>query len=113
MTLYTYKATVQRIVDGDTANLSIDLGFTISWASNCRLASVNAPELSSKDPMVKAKALEAKQYLIDKLPIGCEVRIVSRELDKYGRPVADLYYGKDFQNHLNQELLDNGLAVKY
>ena len=113
MTLYNYKAFVQRIVDGDTATLSIDLGFTISWHSNCRLAAINAPELTSKDPAIRAKALEAKQYLIDKLPIGCEVRIVSKELDKYGRPVVDVYYGKEFENHLNQELLDNGLAAKY
>lgn len=113
MELYNYKAAVQKIVDGDTANLVIDLGFTIFWKSNCRLAGINAPELNAKDPALRARALEAKQYLIDKLPSGMEIRVCSRELDKYGRPVVDIYYGDGFANHINQELLDKGLADKY
>lgn len=113
MKLYNYKAAVQKIVDGDTANLVIDLGFTIFWQSNCRLAGINAPELNAKDPALRARALEAKQYLIDKLSSGMEIRVCSRALDKYGRPVVDIYYGDGFANHINQELLDKGLADKY
>lgn len=113
MELYNYKAAVQKIVDGDTANLVIDLGFTIFWQSNCRFAGINAAELNDKDPIVRAKALEAKQYLIDKLPSGTEIRVTSRSLDKYGRPIVDVYYGPGFTNHINQELLDKGLAEKY
>lgn len=108
--LYNYKATVNRIVDGDTVELTIDLGFTVQWKSTCRLFGINTPELISKDPLVRAKALEAKQYVIDKLPIGCVVHIASRQLDKFGRPLADIYYAD--MKHLNQELLDTGLAVK-
>lgn len=109
--LHHYKATVIRILDGDTVELVIDLGFTVQWRSTCRLYGVNTPELTSKDPLVRAKALEAKQHLIDKLSIGATVYIKSRELDKYGRPLADLYYSSEFK-HINKELLDLGLAVK-
>jgi micrococcal nuclease len=109
--LYFYKATVNRVVDGDTLNLNIDLGFTIWWRSNCRLAGINAPELKAKEESIKVKANESKQYLVDCVKLGSEVLIKSRELDKYGRPVVDVYYGKDFEKHLNQELLEKGLAV--
>jgi micrococcal nuclease len=111
MNLYNYKATVVRVVDGDTVELMIHLGFTIVWKSTCRFFGVNTPELKSKDPLVRAKALEAKQYLIDKLPAGEVVYITSKELDKYGRPLADIYYSPELK-HLNQELLDTGLAIK-
>ena len=113
MQLYNYKATVEKIVDGDTVTLRIDLGFTVSWRSNCRLAGINTPELTSKDPVTRAKALEAKQYLIDRFVLDADILIVSKHLDKYGRPVVDVYYGDNFENHLNQELIDSGLAVVY
>ena len=111
--MYEYKATVNKVVDGDTMNLTIDLGFTIYWKSNCRFAGLNAPEITSPDPITHVKALEAKQYVIDALPVNTKIKIISRELDKYGRPVIDIYYGFNFEKHLNQELLDKGLAVKY
>lgn len=105
--MYEYNAKVIRVVDGDTVRLQIDLGFTIRWISNCRLHGLNTPELNDPNPEIRIKALEAKQYLIDNLPE--EVKVISRELDKYGRPLLDVYYnGK----HLNQELLQKGLAVK-
>lgn len=109
--LYNYKAVVNRIVDGDTAELTIDLGFTVQWKSTCRFFGINTPELNSKDVIVRAQALEAKQYVIDKLPVGSVVHIISRQLDKYGRPLVDIYYTAEMK-HLNQELLDAGLAVK-
>lgn len=108
--LHHYKAIVKRIVDGDTAELAIDLGFTITWTSTCRFYGINAPELSSDDVNVKHKAEQSKQYLIDNLSIGCEVIVISRKLDKYGRPVVDVYLG---DRHINQEILDKGLAIKY
>lgn len=109
--LYNYKATVVRVVDGDTVELMIHLGFTIVWRSTCRLYGINTPELNSKDPLVRVKALEAKQYVIDKLPPGTVTYINSKQLDKYGRPLAEIYYLAEMK-HLNQELLDAGLAVK-
>ena len=108
--LYTYEATVLRIVDGDTAELEIDLGFTIYWKSTCRFYGINTPELKSKDKQVREYAKLAKDATASQLPIGTKVTIVSRELDKYGRPLVDIYIG---DMHLNQWLVDNGFAIIY
>lgn len=109
--LYYYKAQLIRVVDGDTLRLEIDLGFTIKWVSNCRLHGVNAPELHADDETVRVKALEAKQFLINTTPLNLIVKGV--ELDKYGRPLIQVYFGKDWTRCLNQELLDNGYAIPF
>lgn len=113
MNLYTYEATVLRIVDGDTAELCIDLGFTISWTSTCRFYGINTPELKSKDKQVREYAKTAKAQTESHLPIGSKIKIISRELDKYGRPLVDIYCGEDNTLHLNQWLVDNGYAIVY
>lgn len=106
--MYYYNSRVEKIIDGDTVRLDIDLGFTVHWKSNCRLYGVNAPELNSKDPEERIKALEAKEYLIDNLPE--KVVIQSLELDKYGRPLVDIYVDKRL---INEELIQKGLAKEY
>jgi micrococcal nuclease len=111
--LYHYKATVNRVVDGDTAELTIDLGFTVKWKSTCRFYGINTPELNSRDIAVKQKAKDARLYVSTQLIKGLEVLIISRELDKYGRPLVDIYYGEGFTQHINQELVDKQLAVIY
>jgi len=111
--LYTYEATVLRIVDGDTVELNIDLGFTVHWKSSCRFYGINTPELKSADPVLRKKAKLAKAQTETYLPVGCKVTIVSRELDKYGRPLVDIYCGENYSIHLNQWLVDNGHAVVY
>ena len=115
--MYIYRCRINKVVDGDTLNLTIDLGFTTYWKSNCRLAGINTPELTAVDEAVRAKANEAKQYVASKLvsSLGAPVQIyiISKTLDNYGRPLVDVYYGPGFSQHLNQELLDKGLAVKY
>lgn len=101
MEIYNYKATVIKVVDGDTVKLNIDLGFRMGWTVNCRLASINAPELGSGGE-------SAKIYLEQLLPIFTEVHIKSTRLDKYGRPIVQLYLnGKD----INSDLVQNGYAT--
>jgi micrococcal nuclease len=111
--LYTYKATVDRVVDGDTLKITVDLGFTVLWRSSCRFYGVNTPELKSKDPDTKNRAKEAKGYVTECLPIGTEILIHSRELDKYGRPLVDIYFGEEFKRHLNKELIDKNYAMAF
>ncbi len=113
MELYTYEAKANRVVDGDTIDMSIDLGFKITWRVNCRLAGINAPELSSVVPGVKEAAYRAKSYVESKIQPGDKIRIKSQKLDKYGRAVVTLFYGKDFSNNLNEEMIAQSLAVKY
>ncbi len=108
--LYTYKAIVEKVVDGDTLKLTVDLGFTVYWKSSCRFYGVNTPELKGKD---KDKALLAKEYVNTCVPIGTPVMIQSKVLDKYGRPLVDVFYGEEFKNHLNKELIEKGFAIPF
>lgn len=110
--LYYYKAIVDKVIDGDTLNLRIDLGFKIIWDVNCRLAGINTPELKSPDPILKEGAHKAKEYVETLLKAGDEITIKSKKLDKYGRPVVEVYYSTD-GIHLNTELLFQGLAKIY
>lgn len=86
--MYTYKAQVSRVIDGDTVVLEIDLGFKIFHIMSCRLVGVNAPELNAKDEAVKLAAVESKEYLMSLLPVGKEIIIKSTRLDKYGRALV-------------------------
>jgi micrococcal nuclease len=103
--MYTYKAEVIRVIDGDTVVLNIDLGFKIHHISPCRLAGINAPEMNAKDEKVRAAAVASKEYLMGLLPEGMEVKIISKKLDKYGRPIVSI--------GLNDSMIKSGHAVIY
>lgn len=108
MELYNYKATVLKVIDGDTVRLNIDLGFRVFWTSNCRIAGVNAPEMGTTG------GENAKAWLKDFLHEGDILLIKSVRLDKYGRPVFDGYLevdGKVFL--LSEQIIKAGHAVKY
>lgn len=108
--LYRYMATVVKVIDGDSIVLNIDEGFRHFWRVSCRLSHIDAPELRSQDEELKIKAKEATEYLKNRLPIGSMVYIISKNLDKYGRPEAEMFYEGV---SINQEMIDKGLAVAY
>ena len=97
-TMYTYKAKLNRVVDGDTVNLTIDLGFRLSYTSNCRLAGINAPELNTDEGKVSKVALMQM--------LSTEFTIESTGLDKYGRPVVRI-------GSINDKMVEGGYATKY
>jgi micrococcal nuclease len=107
--MYNYNAMVFRIIDGDTVVLDIDLGFTIHWKSSCRLWGVNTPELRSKDESIKDNALKSRQYLVEALPLGSKVVINSKELDKYGRPLVEIFANGV---NINEDIISKGLGVR-
>jgi micrococcal nuclease len=86
--MYTYKAKVARVIDGDTVVLEIDLGFKIFHVMSCRLLNVNAPELNAKDEETKSAAVASKWELMKLLPVGKIITIESKKLDKYGRALV-------------------------
>lgn len=84
--MYEYRATVERVVDGDTVDLLIDLGFKIMYRHSCRLYGLNANESKTE------AGVAAKAYLEALLPVGATV-IVKTEKDraeKYGRILGTL-----------------------
>jgi endonuclease YncB( thermonuclease family) len=111
--LYYYKAYAVSVVDGDSLHLEIDIGFhLIAFKANSRLAGINAPELNSKDPEVRAKAQAAKAALAD-LVILSDLVVKSEKLDKYGRPLVRIYAKQSDGTWLdvNKKLVDDGHAI--
>jgi endonuclease YncB( thermonuclease family) len=113
---YTYQAHVVDVLDGDTIWMDIDLGFKTWIRQKLRLKGINTQELETVQGQV------AKDFIESKLK-GCEFLAVKTYwADKFTRYLADVFYDKketDFSSliqngrHLNQELLDKGLALKY
>ena len=107
--MYTYKAKLDRVVDGDTIDANIDLGFDISIHKRIRLAGIDTPESRTRDLEEKARGLESKDKLIELLGNGDFV-LESKEVGKYGRVLGTLYIDK---LNINQTLVDEGFAVEY
>jgi len=113
--MYTYKATVINVVDGDTLDLRIDIGFKINIETRIRIARINAYEtrLGSKtDQAQKELGIEAKQY-VKNLIEGKEVLITTEKTGKYGRYIAEITYEANTDNEVNlgTELVRLGYAV--
>lgn len=81
---YHYLGTVNRVVDGDTVDVDLDLGFHIHIKIRCRVARINAPEMSSPEGKL------AKGIVLGMLPVGKTVYVDSTTLDRYGRSIAEL-----------------------
>lgn len=113
---FTYKAIVERVVDGDTLWVIIDVGFNIILREKIRLRAIDTPELKTK------KGEEAKQYVSKLLEPGQEIIIkTSKSEDKYGRFVADVFYSttpmraRDLIEkgiYLNGQLLNENIAKR-
>jgi micrococcal nuclease len=108
--MYTYNATVVKIVDGDSVWLEVDVGFHMSYKYNFRLGRINTPELRSKDPEEKAAAYAAKDRLAELIPVGTKVLLKTDKPGKYGRWIAEIFV--DLVN-VNDTMMDEGLAEPY
>jgi micrococcal nuclease len=67
MIRYVYNATITNIVDGDTVDAVVDLGFNVSTKIRFRLNGIDTPEINSKNEAIQAIAKQAKQFLIDQI----------------------------------------------
>ncbi len=105
--MYQYKATVMRVVDGDTVDLNVDLGFRVTVTDRFRLYGIDAPEL--KYPTYDA-GKAAALWLTELLPAGTAVTVETYKpaTDKYGRWLATLHL--DGAN-VNTALVDAGHAI--
>lgn len=110
--MYEYKCGVTRIVDGDTVDCEIDLGFDIVYKSRVRLYGIDTPESRTRDLDEKARGKLATKFLSEHI-LHADKLVIQTKLDKKGKfgrvlgvIVAD---GVD----LNQALIDNHLAVAY
>jgi len=110
---------INRVVDGDTIDVTIDLGFDLYKKERVRVAGVDTPEKRTRDDEEKALGLDATNWLKEKLEgaiSGDDDRIIRTELvggmGKYGRLLGWLYIG-DAEVSLNEQMITEGYAFPY
>jgi micrococcal nuclease len=119
--MYQYKAKLVRVVDGDTVDAMVDLGFDTWVKKRIRLAGIDAYECRTRDKEEKKKGIRAKERLIEVLgDTTNEFYLKSSGVDKYGRCLGEMstiksyirsskYHGKS----INELLVKEGHATRY
>ena len=111
--MYTYRAKVERVVDGDTIDLVIDLGFKITTHQRIRLAGINTPETYNvkKNSLEYKKGMAAKKFVIERIVSNdYEVMLqTDKDIGKYGRYIGTIWLD-DNEKSLNDELVEIGHA---
>ena len=111
--MYQYKIKkIARIIDGDTVDLDIDLGFNITVSHRIRLKDINAPETRTKDLEEKNKGIQARLWLEKELARDGEWIVETTKEDKYGRMLGTLYLIGDPVT-VNEKMLNEGIANPY
>ncbi len=110
--MYEYKATIRRIVDGDTVDVTLDLGFDILYNNRIRLLGIDAPESRTRDLEEKALGLAAKDRVKELCPVGSTVilRTTKDGKGKFGRILGEIFVEEQSVNKL---LVEEGHAVEY
>lgn len=105
---YTYKAVIERVIDGDTVDLLIDCGFNIIKKERIRFYGVDAWETRGEE---REEGLKAKKFVQDLLPVGSEIVVVTgKQQGKFGRYLGEIFVD---DKSLNQLLLEEGHATVY
>ena len=110
-----YVRKVEKVVDGDTIDVLIDLGFDILFQSRVRLAGIDTPESRTKDLKEKALGIESKEYLSKHLKNAKSVVIKTEKMnssEKYGRILGWVYINGDTVS-LNDMMINDGYAWGY
>lgn len=115
--MYEYHATVTGVVDGDTVDLIVDLGFRTQFSNRFRLFGINTPESYGKEATVEGQA--SKDRLKAILPVGTSVVVKTQrdKTEKYGRYLGILYLldakGEPVATSVNDTLVAEGHAKAY
>ena len=110
--MYEYKAIIRRVVDGDTVDVTLDLGFDILYNNRIRLLGIDTPESRTRDLEEKALGLAAKDRVKELCPVGSTVSIRTTKdgRGKFGRILGEIFVEEQSVNKL---LVEEGHAVEY
>ena len=117
--MYTYKIKLDRVIDGDSIDAFIDLGFDIHVKKRIRFMGINTPESRTRDLEEKARGLAAKDRVKQLLEGAKEITLQSHGVGKYGRCLGELHVdrvdGKECLTleNVNELLIKEGHAVEY
>ena len=117
---YNFRVTkINRVVDGDTIDVTLDLGFSLTKKERVRIAGVDTPEKRTRDKEEKELGIDATNWLKDKIKdtlTGDNELTIRTELvggvGKYGRLLGWLYVGDDDYS-LNEQMITEGYAWPY
>ena len=117
---YNFRVTkINRVIDGDTIDVTLDLGFSLTKKERVRIAGVDTPEKRTRDLEEKTLGIDATNWMKEKLTEtikGDEELVIRTELvggvGKYGRLLGWLYVGDD-EFSLNEQMITEGYAWAY
>ena len=118
--MYEYTAKLIRVIDADTLDAMVDLGFDVWVKKRIRLFGIDAYEVRTRDAEEKKKGLAAKALVEKVLRKGDEFSLISHGVGKYGRCLGSVYLQKDFIREekyhgrsINEMLMAEGHAERY
>ena len=115
--MYEYKCKVKRVVDGDTMDVILDLGFDVHHAVRVRLAGIDTPESRTRDLDEKARGKLSKAFLKESIK-GKKIVLKTKIKDskgKFGRVIAEVWaeFEKGSLRNINELMIKECYAVKY
>jgi len=110
--MYEYSCRINRVIDGDSVDVCIDLGFDISFTSSVRLYGIDTPESRTRDLDEKKCGLLAKKFLEESVKNGKNIIIRTQkdEKGKFGRVLGSLIIDG---TNINHKMIEENLAVAY
>ena len=112
--MYEYRVEIKRVVDGDTVDVDIDLGFGMTYKKQrVRLYGIDTPESRTRDLVEKKYGKAAKKFLQEKIESAEVVTLYSHDKGKFGRILGELFIDGSSDLSLNQLMINNYHAVAY
>ena len=115
MTMYQYKVSVVKVVDGDTLDVDIDLGFGMSYKKQrVRMMGIDTPESRTRDKVEKLFGKASKKHLTHLLSEG-NITLVSHDKGKFGRILGELFVHNEDESviNVNKQMILDHHAVEY
>ena len=112
--MYTYFVkSIDRIVDGDTIDISIDLGFDLTKKERVRLAGIDTPEKRTKNQKEKEMGYQATEFLEMHLMEATKLTVRTEKDGKFGRMLGWLYKTEKDEMSINEVMINEGYAWSY
>jgi len=109
--MYEYRAKLIRVIDGDTVEAMVDLGFSVWMKQTIRLHGIDTPEIRTKDINEKVRGVAARARLLEIIADGGDkFLLVSHGIGRYGRCLGTLYIKEE---NINELLISEGHAKEY
>lgn len=110
--MYEYKVSIVKVVDGDTVDVDIDLGFGMSYKKQrVRMLGIDTPESRTRDLVEKKFGKASKKHLKGILEQG-GIELVSHDKGKFGRILGEFFIGNS-EVSVNQQMINDHHAVAY